>query len=109
MTNDPGMREYRCDDNDGYWHIGHLPPAVRNGDTTIAEFRVVLTRREAEVLDLISHGLSYAQVGQKLGIHESTVRGHITNLLGKLGAENGPHAVRRGFELGLLTSQTGGA
>lgn len=36
---DPGMREYRCDDNDGYWHIGHLPPAVRNGDTTIAEFR----------------------------------------------------------------------
>lgn len=34
---DPGMREYRCDVEDGYWHIGHLPEPVRNGQVTADE------------------------------------------------------------------------
>lgn len=34
---EPGMREYRCDAYEGYWHIGHLPEAVRNGEKTADE------------------------------------------------------------------------
>jgi hypothetical protein len=35
---DPGMREYQCDHSDhGHWHIGHLPAAVRMGQSTAAE------------------------------------------------------------------------
>lgn len=69
---------------------------------------VVLSRREAQVLEHLSHGLSYAEIGKKLGIHKATVGGHAVTLFAKLGAANGPHSVRLGFELGLLTS-TGGA
>lgn len=32
-----GMRAYRCELVAGYWHIGHLPPAVRDGRKTAAE------------------------------------------------------------------------
>ncbi|WP_431892708.1 hypothetical protein [Micromonospora haikouensis] len=32
-----GMREYRCDLVEGHWHIGHLPPAVREGRKTATE------------------------------------------------------------------------
>lgn len=34
---DPGMREYRCDAEPDYWHIGHLPEKVRNGKVTADE------------------------------------------------------------------------
>lgn len=37
MLGDSGMRPYRCDAIDGYWHIGHLPLAVKQGKATAAE------------------------------------------------------------------------
>lgn len=36
--NSPGMREYRCTIHDGCWHIGHMPPPVRRGELTAAEW-----------------------------------------------------------------------
>ncbi|MGC4769229.1 hypothetical protein ACLQ25_09640 [Micromonospora sp. DT44] len=32
--NNKGMREYRCDLVDGFWHIGHLPLATVAGRKT---------------------------------------------------------------------------
>lgn len=33
-----GMREYRCPVDDGVWHVGHLPMAVRWGVTSSDEY-----------------------------------------------------------------------
>jgi DNA-binding NarL/FixJ family response regulator len=46
--------------------------------------RSVLSRREAEVLEHLSHGSSYAQIGQNLHIAPETVRKHATNICRKL-------------------------
>lgn len=35
---DPGMREYQCTERSGYWHVGHLPKAVREGRSTTDEY-----------------------------------------------------------------------
>jgi len=44
-----------------------------------------LTAREREVLALITEGLANADIGERLGISEKTVRNHISNLFDKLG------------------------
>ncbi len=44
-----------------------------------------LSAREREVLALISEGLANAEIAQRLGISEKTVRNHVSNLFDKLG------------------------
>jgi ATP/maltotriose-dependent transcriptional regulator MalT len=48
----------------------------------------VLTRREREVLELISHGLSNAQIAKRLFISESTAKVHVHKVLTKLGVQS---------------------
>jgi NarL family two-component system response regulator LiaR len=43
-----------------------------------------LSERELEVLRLIAGGLSNAAIAEKLFIRERTVKGHVSNILGKL-------------------------
>ncbi len=43
-----------------------------------------LTERETGVLKLIANGLTNSQIAQKLVISESTVKGHVSNILSKL-------------------------
>ena len=43
-----------------------------------------LSDREMDVLRLIAHGDSNATIAQKLSISEQTVKGHVSNILGKL-------------------------
>jgi DNA-binding NarL/FixJ family response regulator len=52
-----------------------------------------LTRREIEVLTLVSSGLSNATIAARLVVSEQTVKGHLASILGKLGAHNRAHAV----------------
>jgi DNA-binding NarL/FixJ family response regulator len=47
-----------------------------------------LTRREAEVLQLIGAGLSNPEIGDRLYITRKTVETHVGNLLAKLGLRN---------------------
>ena len=54
-----------------------------------------LTRREIEVLELISAGLSNGDVAGRLVIAESTVKSHVKQILRKLGAANRAEAVSR--------------
>lgn len=44
-----------------------------------------LSRRERDVLALLAEGLSNAEIGEKLGISEKTVRNHVSNVFDKLG------------------------
>src|SRR5437899_3157964 len=43
-----------------------------------------LSDRELEVLRLIAAGMANAEIAQKLVISEKTVKGHVSNILGKL-------------------------
>lgn len=52
------------------------------------ENQVVLTKREMEVLELISEGLTDKEIGEKLFISERTVNGHRANLIAKTGSKN---------------------
>jgi DNA-binding NarL/FixJ family response regulator len=52
-----------------------------------------LTAREREVLVLITEGLANADIGERLGISEKTVRNHISNLFDKLGVWSRAQAI----------------
>jgi len=47
-----------------------------------------LTRRENEVLELLSHGLSNSEIGGRLFISPKTVEHHVGRILSKLGLRN---------------------
>jgi len=61
-----------------------------------------LSERELKVLRLIAHGLSNQEIGDRLFLALSTVKGHNRNIFGKLGVERRTEAVARARELGLL-------
>jgi two-component system response regulator DevR len=46
-----------------------------------------LTDTEADILDLITDGLTNRQIGERLYIAEKTVKNHVTSLLAKLGVQ----------------------
>ena len=61
-----------------------------------------LSEREIEVLELISVGLTNREIADRLSISLSTVKGHTTNIYGKLGVSNRTHAVATAKRLGIL-------
>jgi len=52
-----------------------------------------LTRREHEVLDVLSGGSSNTQISSRLGISENTVKYHLKLIYGKLGVTNRTTAI----------------
>lgn len=64
----------------------------------------LLSPREAEVLELIARGLSYAEIAQLKGVTMHTVQTHIKNLYGKLAVHSRSEAVFEASRMGLLSS-----
>ncbi len=58
-----------------------LKGSIRGEDPTFGS----LSRREREVLALITEGLGNAEIAERLSISEKTVRNHVSNLFDKLG------------------------
>jgi DNA-binding NarL/FixJ family response regulator len=84
--------------SDGGMGSGSQPP------TSVSE---LITRREFQVLALISGGLTTAQIAARLGISAKTVENRKQALFTKLGVQNQSHAVAVAMRTGLLS--TGGS
>jgi NarL family two-component system response regulator LiaR len=61
-----------------------------------------LTEREREVLRLMVDGLNNAEIADRLTVSLSTVKYHISNILGKLGVENRVAAVTTAIQKKLV-------
>ena len=60
-----------------------------------------LTRREREVLVLVSEGRTNREIAKNLFISEKTASVHVSNILAKLGAANRAEAGAKARALGL--------
>ena len=61
-----------------------------------------LTEREIEVLCQVSAGSANKIIAAELGLSENTVKGHLKNILSKLGANDRTQAVTIVLRRGLL-------
>ena len=66
--------------------------------------REPLTEREIEVLQLVAAGKSNKEIGLKLFISESTVKGHLHNLFSKLSVLSRTEAISVATRRGLIQS-----
>jgi DNA-binding NarL/FixJ family response regulator len=73
--------------------------AVRRAAPPLAE---PLSVRERDVLRLLAEGRSNKEIAADLGIAEGTVKNHMSNVLGKLGALDRTQAALRARELDLI-------
>jgi DNA-binding CsgD family transcriptional regulator len=64
-----------------------------------------LTARQAEVLELLTEGLSNREIADRLFISERTTEHHVTAILTKLGVTTRYEAVDAARDLGLLTGR----
>ncbi|MET8806286.1 response regulator transcription factor [Streptomyces sp. NPDC004546] len=60
-----------------------------------------LTDRQRDILRLLAGGLSNAAIASELGLTEGTVKGHVSQVMERLGATNRVEAARVAFRAGL--------
>jgi DNA-binding NarL/FixJ family response regulator len=80
--------------------LGRL--TAREGRKGIQPLADPLSEREIDVLRHLAAGHSNKEIGGALGITEGTVKNHMTNVLGKLGALDRTQAALKARELGLI-------
>jgi DNA-binding NarL/FixJ family response regulator len=84
----------------------HLCVMLQNGRLKLERKQVgnstILTNKETEVLELISQGLSYSEIGKALKISLNTVPVHVRNIYRKLQTKNRTEAVYEARSLGIL-------
>ena len=61
-----------------------------------------LSKRELEVLRLVSAGLSNKEIADKLYLSPGTIKTHVHNICGKLGVRNRTEASTRAKEINLI-------
>jgi DNA-binding NarL/FixJ family response regulator len=61
-----------------------------------------LSAREIDVVRLIASGNSNKEIAALLSIADDTVKSHVTNILGKLGANDRTHAVTIALKRGII-------
>lgn len=57
-----------------------------------------LTRREREILRMVSEGLQRGEIAEQLSIEPTTVAKHLSNAMAKLQARTRAHAVAIAYE-----------
>ncbi len=79
-------------------------PQERGAATAVEVIAPKLTRRELEILKLVSEGRSNRQVAELLWVTDQTVKFHLANVYRKLGVRSRFDAARWAFEHGVLES-----
>jgi LuxR family maltose regulon positive regulatory protein len=79
--------------------------SIKNDPGKQAQLVEALSEREIDVLQLIADGLSNQEIANRLHISLSTVKGHTSNIFGKLGVHKRTQAVSRAIDLGILSSK----
>jgi NarL family two-component system response regulator YdfI len=82
--------------------LSEVLPAPAELSAPLRELPESLTRREREVLQMISAGFGNKEIAGKLSISEHTVKFHVASILGKLGASTRTEAVSIGIRHGLV-------
>lgn len=77
-------------------------PRAKTADAAVAADGPRLTRRELEILRLVSEGRSNRDVGGVLWVSDQTVKFHLANIYRKLGVGSRYEAAQAARELGLL-------
>jgi DNA-binding CsgD family transcriptional regulator len=78
-----------------------VEPAGKPGNPR-AQASLGISDRELEVLLELAAGRTNKEIASRLNVSPNTVKTHITNLYGKLGAKRRTDAVLRARELGML-------
>ncbi len=78
--------------------FSRLPPRASPNESLVEP----LSERELDVLRHLTRGQSNKEIAADLGITEGTVKNHMTNVLGKLGALDRLQAALKAKELGLV-------
>ncbi|MDO8108016.1 response regulator transcription factor [Isoptericola sp. b441] len=79
-------------------HAGRAGPSA----SPMAARLLSLTAQEQRVLALVADGLTNRQIGEQIGLRESTVKNYVTTIMGKLGFERRTQAAV--FAAGLRDS-----
>ena len=82
--------------------VGESQESKLPAEAPAAALIEALSEREREVLGLIAEGLTNGEIAGRLHITLSTVKGHTTNIFGKLGVKNRTQAIARARRMGLL-------
>jgi DNA-binding NarL/FixJ family response regulator len=61
-----------------------------------------LTKKESEVLALMTAGLSNKEIAESMGITEATIKTHASTIFSKLGVRDRVRAVLKGLEIGYV-------
>ena len=84
------------------WLATHQPPPAEAAVQASTEAPAALTRREREILELVSQGLSNRDMAESLSISRLTVECHTKNIYRKLAVSSRTEAVFEGRRHGLL-------
>ena len=76
-----------------------LPVLLQAGDDSSAR---PLSRREADVLQLMADGASTQEIAERLHLSHHTVRNHVQHIFARLGAHSKLEAVAIGLRRGLV-------